>query len=333
MSQTATAVELPSEPSTTGAHDAVVPPARLRGFLLGTICIEAAAFLLLLWLLLARREQAGGDRLFLILLSMAAVLVTFWGARRRERTWAEPVRHLADLLPRIRSGDAPIDELSNVEGALAPLARELALLCHDLGRQRAEVATMEANLRQHVANRTNALERKIGSLRQQATRDVLTGLYNRRSLDELLPQAIERCRASGTDLCLLMIDVDHFKKLNDTRGHPAGDELLRNIGQIIRSTIRDGDAAFRYGGDEFVVVMEGQEVTSGRALCDRLTSLVNGLVQTFKVTPAPALSIGLATLGGRSTSDPAELIRAADDSLYDVKRTRHAKLAAAGCDA
>ncbi len=181
---------------------------------------------------------------------------------------------------------------------------------------------MENTLRQHVASRTTALERTIGSLKQQAIRDALTGLHNRRAMNEHLPQAVERCREGKSDLCLLMIDVDYFKQLNDACGHPAGDELLRNIGQIIRSTIRDGDAAFRYGGDEFAIVMEGQTESSGRALADRLRSLVDALARTIKVAPSPRLSIGIATLEQVSPKEASTLLHAADRSLYEVKKAR-----------
>ena len=105
----------------------------------------------------------------------------------------------------------------------------------------------------------------------------MTGLYNRRLLDQHLPPIIDRCRNTQTHLSLLMIDVDHFKKLNDTLGHAAGDEMLRDIAQIIRSTIRENDSAFRYGGDEFVVVLEGFDAEAGQALGDRLISLVDAL--------------------------------------------------------
>ena len=118
---------------------------------------------------------------------------------------------------------------------------------------------MDREVRQRIANKTEALERKIGSLHNQATRDVLTGLLNRRALDEHLAKAMERCAAKGLAVSVLMIDVDNFKPLNDTLGHAAGDELLRSIGQLLRSTLRDGDTPFRCGGDEFVIVLEGSD--------------------------------------------------------------------------
>ena len=148
-------------------------------------------------------------------------------------------------------------------------------------------------MHQHVANRTDALERTIGSLRQQATRDALTGLFNRRMLDQFLPQEIEQCWREKTNLAVLMIDVDYFKILNDTLGHAAGDELLRNIGQIIRSSIRENDAAFRCGGDEFVVVLPETGETAASSFAERFQSLVKGLARTLRIPQQPGFQSGL----------------------------------------
>lgn len=285
------------------------------------ISLELIAFVTLLTLFLARQSRESISTLQ-ISLSIAALLAVAWNALRRERVWHGPFRRLVALIPQIRSGDAPIESLTGVGGQLAPLAAEFAALCHDLRRQRAELTKMQATLRQHVASRTNALERTIGSLKLKASRDALTGLYNRRAMDEHLPKAVERCREAGSDLCLLMIDVDHFKQLNDTCGHPAGDELLRNIGQIIRSTCRDGDVAFRYGGDEFAVVLENHGDPEGRALANRLRSLVDALARTMKVDPSPRLSIGMATLKNSPAAEASALLKAADQNLYEIKKSR-----------
>ena len=182
-----------------------------------------------------------------------------------------------------------------------------------------------------VATRTDALERMLGTLREKAARDPLTGLYNRRMLDETLPKLVEKATAGRTPLTVLMVDVDSFKLLNDTLGHAAGDELLRSIGQIVRSTARGSDYAFRCGGDEFVLLLDGSDAAAGEALADRLVSLVDALCRPLKVERRPRLSIGVAALG--TTGDPTAtaLLAAADRALYEVKgqRKREAGLAEA----
>ncbi len=253
---------------------------------------------------------------------LVTVAAATWKSLHGERVTARELRRLLEMLPRVRSGQLPIDELKLIDDSLASLSAELQEMLHELRQQRAAVSAMEAELPQRVASRTSALERTIGSLRQQAIRDPMTGLYNRRLLDQHLPPIVERCRVSASNLSLLMVDVDNFKVLNDTLGHAAGDELLRDVAQIIRSTIRENDVAFRYGGDEFIVVLEGFDAEAGAALGDRLTSLVDALAQTLRVSPKPRLSIGVATIKDLAKATPASLVQEADRLLYEEKRSR-----------
>jgi len=260
------------------------------------------------------------------LMVLGALALASRRALRYERSAAAELRRLQAILPMVRTGELPIDEVKSVSGALSDLSVHLHEMFHELRQHRAALAALEAEMPQRVANRTSALERTIGSLRQQAIRDPMTTLYNRRLLDQHLPPIIERCRAANTDLSLLMIDVDHFKQLNDTLGHIAGDEMLRDIAQIIRSTIRENDSAFRYGGDEFVVVLEGFDAEAGQALGDRLISLVDALARTLRVTPKPRLSIGVATLKDLPKANATAFLKEADRLLYEEKRARQQRL-------
>jgi len=256
------------------------------------------------------------------LLVLGAIAVASWKSLHVERVAGRELRRMLQILPRVRTGELAIDELKNINGFLGALSVEVQEMLHELRQQRAAIAAIEAELPQRVASRTSALERTIGSLRQQAIRDPMTGLYNRRLLDQHLPPIVERCRISKTHLSLLMIDVDYFKVLNDSLGHVAGDELLRDIAQIIRSTIRENDLAFRYGGDEFIVVLEGFDAEAGAALGERLISLVDALAQTLRVDPKPRLSIGVATIKDLSKVTPSSLVKEADRLLYEEKRLR-----------
>lgn len=256
------------------------------------------------------------------LLVLGMIAASTWKSLHCERVAGRELRRMMDVLPRVRTGELPIDELKQITGSLARLSVELQEMLHELRQQRFAVATMEAEIPQRVASRTSALERTIGSLRQQAIRDPMTGLYNRRLLDQHLPPIVERCRGAKSNLSVLMVDVDNFKVLNDTLGHSAGDELLRDIAQIIRSTIRENDVAFRYGGDEFVVVLEGFDAEAGAALGDRLVSLVDALAQTLRVDPKPRLSIGVATIKDLAKATPTSLVQEADRLLYEEKRSR-----------
>jgi diguanylate cyclase (GGDEF)-like protein len=252
----------------------------------------------------------------------AALLVSSWSALVRWWSWSKPARSLLRSVDQIRQGDGPIEELSKIRGHLAPLARTMQEVLHIQKLQKAELLEIEREVRGRIANRTDALERKIGSLRQQAMRDPLTGLLNRRSMEQEIPRLLGEHLSSARDACLLMIDVDHFKPLNDTLGHNAGDHLLKEIGQIIRSTIREGDMAFRCGGDEFVVVLSNTSMITGQSVSKRLESLVGVLAQPLRLPLSPRLSIGACALSELKAPSPLSWLETADKRLYAVKSSR-----------
>jgi diguanylate cyclase (GGDEF)-like protein len=239
--------------------------------------------------------------------------------------WSAPARELARAALAVHKGQAPLEDLSRVavdNGGLGLLRSVLQEILTDLKQQKSAMATVQDEIRQHVAVKTESLSRRIGSLQMQAARDALTGLLNRRSLDVSLERAVEQFRSVGTDVCLLMIDVDHFKGLNDTLGHPAGDELLKCIAQIIRSSIRDGDQAFRSGGDEFVVLLGGCDIKTGIRMGERIASLVAQFTKSMRVAHPPTLSVGACALNELETVSAISILKAADERLYAVKSTR-----------
>ena len=263
-----------------------------------------------------------------ILLCALLLFSAIWAGSLAARIRRDLSR-LGAILPEVQKGREPIESVSRFGAGVSPLAEICRDILRDLRQERARTSRLQEETRQKVASRTEALERTIGALRQQAARDGLTGLFNRRMLDAYLPEAIERCKTSALPLCLLMIDVDHFKLLNDTLGHAAGDQMLRSIAQIIRSTIGENDLAFRNGGDEFVVVLEGCNAELGRSKADRLNSLGNALGRTFRLTPPPTLSVGLTMLADLKDPNAPALLRQADQALYQVKAEHHAALSGA----
>lgn len=274
-----------------------------------------------IWQLLADRQ----DRQAVwqgIVLPTAILLLLVVVAVRHELCWTRPIRHLQEVLDSVRAGEAPIEELSSVGGGVSRLVPALQSLLHELRQQRQENLFLIEEMRQRIAGRTDALERRLGSLKEQATRDALTGLRNRRALDEEYPRVFEACKAAGTDLCVVLMDVDHFKPLNDTLGHAKGDELLRSIGQLIRSTIREGDLAYRYGGDEFVLVLPGESTSAGASLAGRLESLVDGLVKPLRLPLSPRLCYGVASALETKWPAAGDLLEASDKKLYDRKLLR-----------
>ncbi|HET9482941.1 MAG TPA: diguanylate cyclase, partial [Xanthomonadales bacterium] len=144
-----------------------------------------------------------------------------------------------------------------------------------------------------------ALGARVSELKRTGLTDNLTGLSNRRSFDEQLATEFEAARARGRELSLLVIDIDHFKRLNDTRGHAEGDRALRVLARILRSQARKPDAAYRYGGEEFVVRMPGARAESALALAERLRERV---AAETAGDLAITISIGIAALGDRGAA-------------------------------
>lgn len=257
------------------------------------------------------------------ILTFAGLLLFALYILRTQRYWTRPVQLLIHTLEQIRSGQAPIDDLKSVGGGLSPLIPLLRQLLYELREKEQAIRQLDCEMSLRVAQRTMALERQIGSLRHQATRDVLTGLFNRRMLDACLPGLARQCIDQKIDLSLLLIDVDDFKLLNDTLGHQAGDELLRDLGQLIRSGIRQQDCAFRVGGDEFIIAMPGSGPDAAQSFARRLCDLIDELTRPLRLTRKPRLSVGwvcLSQLGGKPTV--RELIEIADRRLYQMKSAR-----------
>ena len=172
---------------------------------------------------------------------------------------------------------------------------------------------LDARLR--VAERILALH---DALRKQATHDSLTGLWNRGAILDSLQQDIERSVREGSDLSVLMADLDHFKRVNDNHGHPVGDEVLKEAARRMKAALRGYDHIGRYGGEEFLIVAPGAGREHSLALAQRVCSGVGATPMSTSVGPlGVTVSVGVALSGERR--DAATLIAAADAALYRAK--------------
>jgi diguanylate cyclase len=165
-----------------------------------------------------------------------------------------------------------------------------------------------------------ALKRSEEGWRLQANQDALTGLFNRRYFDDTLTREMARAQREGTPISLMVLDVDHFKRINDTHGHETGDEVLRLLGQFIGQSARQGDVACRLGGEEFCVLYTGMTLAKA---CERAEQLRQRLAEhpipTASGTLSVTASIGLAQYPTDAGSGPS-LMSAADQALYAAKR-------------
>ncbi len=152
-------------------------------------------------------------------------------------------------------------------------------------------------------------------LKEMTIKDSLTSLYNQRHFYQRLESEIERARRQGRPLSLLLFDVDHFKTYNDQRGHLAGDSVLRAIGEVVRECTRDCvDSGFRYGGDEFTVILPETAEVQARQVAERIRSTFEG-----RCFDRCTLSVGVMTFRENITEEM--FIRMADEMMYDAKRS------------
>lgn len=160
------------------------------------------------------------------------------------------------------------------------------------------------------------------SLREQTIRDPLTGLFNRRYMEETLKLEIARASRAGTPLSLVMCDVDHFKRFNDEFGHDAGDAVLQVVAAEMRSRFRDGDVVCRFGGEEFTIIAPG---TTADALAGRVEVVRRAIAELTvrhgsRSLGSTSMSFGIATWSPTMARDGSTLIQAADMALYQSKR-------------
>ncbi len=199
------------------------------------------------------------------------------------------------------------DLLKNLVADTSPMADNLLrLLTH----------WIKANTQRIVKDR-----QQIWELTDHANVDALTGLYNRRWLDNALTRLLEQATKSEQPLCILLIDVDHFKQYNDTQGHPGGDRALIAMGEVLKTSVRPYDFATRYGGEEFLVILPNTGRDEGIAAAERIrmnTEKKHIVSADGATLPGVTISTGLAM--NQPDSTPQSLIAVADEHLYRAKK-------------
>lgn len=180
-----------------------------------------------------------------------------------------------------------------------------------------------AQMRYSLVVLTRRLDEANRELLHLATTDSLTGVANRRHFDESFHQEWARSQRSATSVSLLMCDVDHFKQYNDSYGHPAGDECLRQVAEILQGSIRrPADLVARYGGEEFVVVLPNTAMEGALAVAESMRVALESLGLPHGQTPGGqvSISIGVAScVPQRGDDTPEQLIARADAALYHAK--------------
>ena len=202
---------------------------------------------------------------------------------------------------------------------IGTVARAIERLLKRANRSEDQAERLEETMNSRVADHT----RQINAVLQQAERavwiDPLTRLGNRRLLEDRLEKVFEAQKRSGRDMSIVMLDLDNFKKLNDTKGHSAGDEIMRFVGELVRGTIRPTDVGVRYGGDEFAIILVDTTPDKAAALAERFLRLFRQRAGVLDLDPPVSVSAGIASLLRDRPNSGKHLLDLADQALYKAK--------------
>lgn len=239
----------------------------------------------------------------------------------------EVVRNLVSPLNKLRDAsrsfaEGRLDTRVNVSrrDEIGDLAVAFNGMADALEESHQNLVSLNAELEDRVNKRTEALKQANERFRDMAAKDSLTGLYNRRHFNELINQLFAESSRYQTELTCMMLDLDNFKRVNDSLGHQIGDDLLKLTAGIILECIREADVAVRYGGDEFIVLMPQTAPDDARVSAERIINRFRSeLAARLPEASIASLSIGLASRSNELPADPMQFVALADEALYLAK--------------
>jgi len=212
--------------------------------------------------------------------------------------------------------------LENICRQFESREHHLKISIEELKAARTELEHFNALLDSRVKKRTQALEETNSLLESLSTTDSLTGISNRRNFDIKLAREYSRAVRYKSLLSCIIFDIDLFKQVNDTYGHLYGDEVLRMIGQTLSKHLRAHDIFARYGGEEFVVLLPEANLQHAHKVSEKLRLLISGnVIEKDDVRTKVTVSLGVAEFDPKTMSSGNDLVSAADDALYQAKRT------------
>jgi len=233
-----------------------------------------------------------------------------------------PLDGLAGAMLRFSQGKLDVRSPVTRRDEIGRLAATFNIMAdqHQVTHER--IVRLNSELEERVAYRTH-------QLRELASREPLTGLYNRRHFNEMLERRFSEAVRYSTDLTCLMIDLDEFKAANDEFGHQVGDELLVLTAGTIVGQLRTADLAARYGGDEFIILLPQTDAERARILADRMMERFSRDVAERFPNVRVSMSMGIASVQLLEPKDAESLIRSADRALYDAKKAGKNRVACA----
>jgi diguanylate cyclase (GGDEF)-like protein len=255
-----------------------------------------------------------GVAVAVVLGSIATLLLT--------RRLIAPIRQLMRAARAVGAGKLDVYVAAKSSDELGLLTHTFNHMTQRLAESQAEVATYQRTLEDKVAQRTRELEIATAQAYKLAQHDILTGLPNRALLNQRLKQIVAQASRDELQVACLFLDFDHFKRINDTLGHDAGDQLLQAVAQRLASAVRESDTVARLGGDEFVVILPGLDPAHAAfEVMNVLTRVRESFLAPFRLgeqTPTLTCSIGVSVYPV-DASDPSGLIKQADTAMYAAK--------------
>ena len=286
---------------------------------IGLIVIVATAVSISTFLI---RQQV--QYLIVALSVVAGLALVLIGATllRKRRLVAVPIRQLMRAARAVGAGKLDVFVPVSSSDELGLLTHTFNHMTQRLFEAQAEVATYQRTLEEKVTQRTKELEVATAQAYKLAQHDILTGLPNRALLNERLRQIIAQAARDGHQVACLFLDFDHFKRINDTLGHDAGDQLLQALAQRLTSAVRESDTVARLGGDEFVVILPGLDPDKATfeimQVITRVRESFLAPVRLGDQTPTLTCSIGVSVYPV-DAADPGAVIKQADTAMYAAK--------------
>lgn len=233
-------------------------------------------------------------------------------------------KDMAAQITAVKSGTTPEAAFAQLEQrsdrVVEPLLKSLNSLFEVISARNKSLRRLNQSLEDKVAERTQALTRANAQLEELALTDMLTQLPNRRHAMRQLAALWTESLGAGIPVTCIMIDADHFKEVNDSHGHDAGDEVLRQLGKTLRHAMRTDDIVSRLGGDEFLAICPATDAAGGMHVAEMMRRAVAGLrVPTGNSEWLGSVSMGVATKQA-GMHRPDELLKAADEGVYAAKR-------------
>jgi diguanylate cyclase (GGDEF)-like protein len=234
-----------------------------------------------------------------------------------------PVNNMVNAAQQLLASDLKGDFAFSANSApkeINALGSVLATVVNRLQRSRQEVQVLNKSLQKRVQHATEALQKSNAQLKKQARRDYLTTLPNRRFFESNFQEIFHRRRDDAAEICLMLIDVDHFKEINDQYGHAAGDAVLTEIATTLDNMMRPGDVVARYGGDEFVVQMRCNHSVGLKRAEQIRESIESRQFEWDGATLQTTVSVGVYNGSLSKSRNLAEMVKQADAAMYEAKR-------------